>query len=217
MKFANANELDRKSGGVAAIILAAGKSTRMGEAKQLLLLGDRTVLGQTIENVRRSAVDEIVLVLGSSADAIRRQLPISLLEGINVVVNPAYEQGMASSLRAGLAALDPQVDAALIVLADQPFVRPETLNQLADHHRRSKAQIVIPSYQGVRGNPVLLDRSVFAEVMALEGDIGCRAIFSTHTERTVKLEVEDEGILLDIDNQEDYQRLREASPPHTGE
>jgi molybdenum cofactor cytidylyltransferase len=220
MNFADANQFDRESGGVAAIILAAGKSTRMGEAKQLLRLGDSTVLVQTIENVRRSRVDEIVLVLGSSAEAIRRQLPISLLEGLKVVINPAYAQGMATSLRAGLSALDAQVDAALIVLADQPFVRPQTLSQiaqLAHQHRSSRAQIVIPSYHGVRGNPVLLDRSVFAEVMALQGDVGCRAIFSSHTERTLMLEVEDEGILLDIDSHEDYERLREESPPHTGE
>jgi molybdenum cofactor cytidylyltransferase len=207
-----------RPGGVAAIILAAGKSTRMGEAKQLLRLGESTVLGRTIENVRRSAVvDEIVLVLGASAEAIRGQLPASLLEGLKVVVNPAYEQGMASSLRAGLSALDSQIGAALIVLADQPFVRPETLDQLGREHRRTRAQIVIPSYQDRRGNPVLLDRSVFAEVMALQGDIGCRAIFGSHTERTVRLEVEDQGILLDIDNQEDYERLRAGSPPHTGE
>jgi molybdenum cofactor cytidylyltransferase len=202
---------------VAAIILAAGKSTRMGEAKQLLPLAGSTVLGQTIENVRSSGLDEIVLVLGSSAEAIRRQFPASLLSGLKIVVNPNYEQGMASSLHAGLSALDPQIDATCIVLADQPFVRPETLDQLAAHYRRTKAQIVIPSYKGVRGNPVLLDRSVFGEVMALEGDIGCRAIFGSHTEQTAKLEVEDEGILLDIDNQEDYERIREGSPPHTGE
>jgi molybdenum cofactor cytidylyltransferase len=190
----------------------------MGKAKQLLRLGESTVLGQTIENVRRSAVaNEIVVVLGSSAEAIRLQLPASLLGGLKIVVNPNYEQGMASSLRAGLSALDPQVDATFIVLADQPFVRPETLDQLADHYRRTKAQIVIPSYKGVRGNPVLLDRSVFVEVMALEGDIGCRAIFGNHTEHIAKLEVEDEGILLDIDSHEDYQRLREGSPPRTGE
>ena len=189
----------------------------MGEAKQLLRLGESTVLGRTIENVRRALVGEIVLVLGSSAEAIRSQLPASLLQGLKLVVNPAYEQGMASSLRAGLSALDPQIGAALIVLADQPFVRPETLDQLADRHRHTKAQIVIPSYRGVRGNPVLLDRSVFAEVMALQGDVGCRAIFSSHPEGTVRLEVEDEGILLDIDSQEDYERLREESPPHTGE
>ena len=175
------------------------------------------MLGQTIENVRRAAAHEIVLVLGASADAIRRLLPASLLEGLKLVVNPAYEQGMASSLRAGLSALDPQTDAALIVLADQPFVRPETLDQLGRTHRQTQAQIVIPSYQGRRGNPVLLDRSVFAEVMALEGDTGCRAIFGKHPERTVNLEVEDEGILLDIDNQGDYDRLREGFPPHTGE
>jgi molybdenum cofactor cytidylyltransferase len=189
----------------------------MGEAKQLLRLGESTVLGRTIENVRRSAVDEIVLVLGASAEAIRRQLPAALLESLKVVVNPAYEQGMASSLQTGLSALNPQIGAALIVLADQPFVRPETLDQLARKYRHTPARIVIPSYKGVRGNPVLLDRSVFAEVMALEGDTGCRAIFGNHTERTVKLEVEDEGILLDIDNQEDYERLRAGSPPHTGE
>jgi len=190
----------------------------MGKAKQLLRLGESTVLGQTIENVRRFAVaNEIVVVLGSSAEAIRLQLPASLLGGLKIVVNPNYEQGMASSLRAGLSALDPQVDATFIVLADQPFVRPETLDQLADHYRRTKAQIVIPSYKGVRGNPVLLDRSVFVEVMALEGDIGCRAIFGNHTEHIAKLEVEDEGILLDIDSHEDYQRLREGSPPRTGE
>jgi molybdenum cofactor cytidylyltransferase len=206
-----------RPGGVAAIILAAGKSTRMGEAKQLLRLGESTVLVQTIENVRRSAVDEIVLVLGASAEAIRCLLPASLLEGLKVVVNPVYEQGMASSLRAGLLALDPQIGAALIVLADQPFVRSETLDHLGREHRRTQAQIVIPTYQGRRGNPVLLDRSVFTEVMELEGDIGCRAIFGSHPERTIKLEVKDEGILLDIDNQEDYQLLREGSPPHTGE
>jgi molybdenum cofactor cytidylyltransferase len=202
---------------VAAIILAAGKSTRMGEAKQLLPLGESTVLGLTIGNVRRSVVDEIVLVLGSSAEAIRRQLPGSLLEGLKLVVNPAFEQGMASSLRAGLSALHPHMDAALIVLADQPFVRPETLDQLARQHHRAPAQIVIPTYQGVRGNPVLLDRSIFPEVMALEGDVGCRAIFGSHPEGIMNLEVEDEGILLDIDNQEAYQRFRAESPPHTGE
>jgi molybdenum cofactor cytidylyltransferase len=168
--------------------------------------------------VRRSAVaNEIVVVLGSSAEAIRLQLPASLLGGLKIVVNPNYEQGMASSLHAGLSALDPQIDATCIVLADQPFVRPETLDQLARKYRHTPARIVIPSYKGVRGNPVLLDRSVFAEVMALEGDTGCRAIFGNHTGRTVKLEVEDEGILLDIDNQEDYERLRAGSPPRTGE
>src|SRR5271169_5565751 len=193
---------------VGAIVLAAGRSTRMGEAKQLLRLGESTVLGQTLENVRGAGVDEIVLVLGFSAQTIREQLPISVTEGLKIVVNQAYEQGMASSLREGISALDPQTEAALVVLADQPFIRPETLNRLIEEHRRTHAQIVIPMYKGFRGNPVLLDRSVFPEVMALDGDIGCRAIFGSHLEGIVKVEVGDVGILLDLDSKEDFERLK---------
>jgi len=193
---------------VAAVILAAGKSSRMGEPKQLLRLGETTVLGQTLENVRGAGVGEIVVVLGSSADTIRQQLPASTFSGLKVVVNQDYGQGMASSLRAGLSAVGPHIDASLIVLADQPFTRSETLNRIVDRYLDSNAQIVIPSYKGFRGNPVLLDRSVFTEVMALDGDIGCRAVFGSHLEGIVKVEVEDVGVLLDIDSKDDYERLQ---------
>jgi molybdenum cofactor cytidylyltransferase len=206
---------------VSAVILAAGTSTRMGQAKQLLPLGGTTVLARTIDNVRSAGLVEMVLVLGASAEAIRRQLPQSLLEGLKVVVNQAYRQGMASSLREGLSALDPQTGATLIILGDQPFVRPQTLHQIIAGYHRSGAQIVIPSHQGKRGNPVLLSRSVFPEVMALEGDTGCRAIFPNHLDAILKVEVEDLGILLDIDNQDDYDRLklsiREQHPPRIDE
>jgi molybdenum cofactor cytidylyltransferase len=192
---------------VSAILLAAGSSSRMGQAKQLLPLGSGTVLAQTLEHARAAAVDEVVLVLGSSAEPIRHQLPQTLLAGVKVVVNRSYEQGMASSLRSGLSALDPQSAAALIILGDQPFTLPETLDRIIQAYRDSGAQIVIPTHQGTRGNPVLLDRSVFSEAMALEGDVGCRAIFRNHLEGIVNVEVEDVGVLLDIDDREDYERL----------
>jgi molybdenum cofactor cytidylyltransferase len=193
---------------VGAIVLAAGKSTRMGEAKQLLRVGGRTVLEQTLENVRRSRVDEIVLVLGAFAESIRQQLPAPTLNGVKVVINQNYAHGMASSLREGLAALGSDTKAALIVLADQPFTRPETLDRIVDQYLHSSAEIVIPSYKGFRGNPVLLDRTVFAEVMALEGDVGFRAVFGSHKQGIVKVEVDDAGILLDIDSKDDYERLQ---------
>jgi molybdenum cofactor cytidylyltransferase len=192
---------------VSAILLAAGSSSRMGQAKQLLPLGSSTVLAQTLEHARAAAVDEVVLVLGSSAEPIRHQLPQTLLAGVKVVVNRSYEQGMASSLRSGLSALDPQSAAALIILGDQPFTLPETLDRIIQAYRDSGAQIVIPTHQGTRGNPVLLDRSVFSEAMALEGDVGCRAIFRNYLEGIVNVEVEDVGVLLDIDDREDYERL----------
>jgi molybdenum cofactor cytidylyltransferase len=206
---------------VSAIILAAGTSTRMGRAKQLLPLDGTTVLARTIENVRSAGLVEMVLVLGASAKTIRRQLPPSLLDGLKVVVNQAYGEGMASSLREGLSALDPQTGAALIILGDQPFIQPLTLHQIMAGYHRSGAQIVIPTHQGKRGNPVLLSRPVFSEVMALQGDTGCRAIFPNHLDAILKVEVEDPGILLDIDNQDDYDRLklgiREQHPPRIDE
>ena len=192
---------------VSAIVLAAGESRRMGRPKQLLRLGDRTLLDLALDNVRQSSAEEIILVLGSSAAEIKQQVAT---KGLKVVVNPAYAEGMGSSLRAGIAAVDPNTQAALIVLADQPLVRPATLDRLIEHHRSTGAQIVIPTYNGFRGNPVLLDRSVFREVMEIRGDIGCRAIFGGHTENISKLEVADVGILLDVDTGGDLEKLAAA-------
>jgi molybdenum cofactor cytidylyltransferase len=194
---------------IGAVILAAGKSTRMGEPKQLLRLNGKPLVEIILGNVRGADVADVVLVLGFGAEAIRRAVA---LEDVKVIVNQDYEQGMASSLGAGLAALDPTTDAALIVLGDQPSVRPETLNRMIERYQRSDAQILVPMYQGFRGNPVLLDRSVFPEVMALKGDIGCRAVFGNHQDGIVKVMVDDIGILLDIDSMDDFAKLLRYGP-----
>ena len=201
---------------VAAVILAAGKSSRMGEAKQLLRLGEDTVLGRTVENVRAASPDGVVLVLGAYAEEIRSQLAAETVGEARVVMNREYETGMASSLRTGLAALSSDVDGAVIVLGDQPLVRPATLDRIIEEYRRTGAQIVIPQFGGTRGNPVLLDRSLFAEAMALEGDVGCRAIFAEHPDGIVYVEVDDPGVLLDVDNREDFERLRSHSSQRQG-
>jgi hypothetical protein len=120
---------------------------------------------------------------------------------------------MATSLRKGLSAVGPSVRAALIVLADQPFVRTSTLNDLVKCHQNTSPQILIPLYRGFRGNPVLLDRTVFPEVMQLTGDIGCRAIFGSHTESIHKMVVDDVGVLLDIDSEEDWRKLSALGDP----
>jgi len=189
------------------VVLAAGASRRMGTPKQLLRLAGETILERTLKNVRASIVGEIVLVLGHAADSVEKEIST---EGLKVVRNQDYQQGMGTSLRTGLAAVDASASAALIVLGDQPFVRAETLNQLIACHQESKPQITIPIYKGFRGNPVLLDRSVFAELQSLTGDVGCRAIFGNHTENIRKLAVEDIGILLDLDSQEEYRKLGDA-------
>jgi molybdenum cofactor cytidylyltransferase len=197
----------RGNSSTSAVILAAGSSRRMGAPKQLLLLDGRPLLQHVLNNVRASEVDDIVVVLGASAEAIQGQID---LHGVRVIVNENYQQGMGTSLKAGISAVTPDTDAALIILADQPFVRSSTLSRLIAEHSVSKAEIVIPTYRGFRGNPVLLDRSVFPEVLKLGGDIGCRAIFGDHPQGIVKLAVDDIGILLDIDRQGDLEALREA-------
>jgi molybdenum cofactor cytidylyltransferase len=206
--------VSERGSSIAAIILAAGLSKRMGTPKQLLRVGEATLLETVLRNVRDSQIGEIVLVLGHQAETIRRQLT---LEGVKVVTNPNYAEGMATSIRAGLAALSPDVQAAFMVLADQPFVRPATFGRLIEEHSRLKPQIVLPMYRGFRGNPVLIDRSVFPELAGLQGDIGCRAIFGSHTENILKVEVNDPGVLLDIDSQEDFQKLRQGASPERPE
>ncbi len=196
-----------KQSEVSAVVLAAGMSRRMGTPKQLLRLAGETILEHTLKNVRASAVSEIVLVLGFAADSVEKEIST---ERVKIVHNQDYQHGMGTSLRIGLAAVDARSNAALIVLADQPFVRPETINQLIAYHQESRPQITIPMYKGFRGNPVLLDRSVFAELQSLTGDVGCRAIFGSHVESIRKLPVDDIGILLDIDSQEEYQKLEKA-------
>jgi molybdenum cofactor cytidylyltransferase len=198
----------RSNARVGAVVLAAGSSSRMGQVKQLLPLADSTVLEQTLGNLHTAGVDEIILVLGSSAETIRQRFAGPSMGRLRILVNPDYHQGMATSLRAGLSALDGNMAAALIVLADQPFIQAKTFDQIIDQYRHSEAKIVVPTYKGFRGNPVLLDHSVFEEIMALEGDIGCRAIFGNHLNGIVKAEVTDIGILLDIDSKDDYERLR---------
>jgi molybdenum cofactor cytidylyltransferase len=198
--------------GVAAVVLAAGMSRRMGTPKQLLRIGGETILERTLKNVRASQSAEIVLVVGHAAESVEKEIST---EQIRVVHNPDYQQGMGTSLRAGLAAVSADASAAIIVLADQPFVRSETLNKLIACHRESRPQtvipqIIIPLYKGFRGNPVLLDRSVFAEVQSLSGDVGCRAIFGDHTEGILKLPVDDPGILQDIDSRNDLEALGAA-------
>jgi molybdenum cofactor cytidylyltransferase len=195
----------RQNARIGAVVLAAGSSTRMGEPKQLLQLGGKTLLEEVLGNVCAARVSDSVVVLGFAAETIARQVAA---KGVKVVFNEAYKQGMGSSLRVGLSALSPVTEAALIVLADQPFVQSKTLDQIIDRYQQSTAQIVIPMYRGFRGNPVLLDRSVFPEAMALSGDIGCRAIFGDHLEGIVKAPVDDIGILLDIDSKDDFVKLQ---------
>jgi molybdenum cofactor cytidylyltransferase len=194
--------------GVSAIVLAAGSSTRMGTVKPLVRIGGETMLERTLSALRESRVDEIIVVLGHSADLIQRSVGF---DGARIVINDSYYEGMASSLRTGLSSLRADAAGVLIVLADQPFLKHETIDRLIDEYRENKPEIIVPTYNGFRGNPVLLDRSVFDELAELKGDIGCRAIFQDHRGGILKLPVQDAGVLLDLDTPADVERFGKSS------
>ena len=198
---------------VTALILAAGASSRMGRPKPLVPLHGQPLLARVLETIRSVHPARTVVVLGASVEEVRNGVD---LRGVTVVVNSDFPEGMASSLRRGAAAAA-GTGPLLIVLGDQPFVRASTIQALVQRHAAGDAKILVPTFQGVRGNPILLDRSVIPELDSLRGDIGCRAIFPGHTTDLVEVPVSDPGILIDVDTPAELARLervlgQEGSP-----
>lgn len=183
---------------IPAIVLAAGQATRFGRCKQLMPLAGKPLLQHVLDNLRASQADEVVVVLGAHATEIRNGVRF---DRERIVLNPDFAQGMSTSIQAGLRSLPEAAEAAMIVLADQPFVQPSTFDALIDGYRQSRAPVVLPTYNGQRGNPVIIDRALFAEMMSIRGDIGFRSLFGEHAMMTVP--VDDHGVVTDVDTPAD--------------
>jgi molybdenum cofactor cytidylyltransferase len=193
---------------VTTVILAAGGGRRMGQPKQLLLVAGQPMLARVVQTVCAAQLGQVIVVLGASASAVQ---PVLAGYQVSVVINAGWKAGMASSLRAGLSCVSPAADGALFVPGDMPRLRPGLLQGIVAHFYASGKAIVVPTYQGQRGNPVLFACSLFAELAALQGDQGGRALLASHASDIAFLETDDEGILHDIDTPADYVRLI-ASP-----
>ena len=190
---------------VSAIILAAGESRRMGKPKQLLPLGKTTILESTIDNFLNSELSEIVVVVGYRAKQVS-----SLIDGkpISMVVNKAYRDGMSTSIIAGLNSVSDNAQGIMIALADQPFVDSETIDCLVRSFSAYDKGIIIPTYQGRRGNPVILSAKYKEELLSLEGDIGAREIIHRYPDDVLEVPVSCEGICVDIDTVDTYNLQR---------
>lgn len=189
---------------IGIILLAAGSSARLGEPKQLLRLEEHTLLEHSLQVAQNSAATSVVVVLGAYAEAIQKSLDSS---AASVVINADWPEGMASSIRCGLKALleiNPAVRAVILMACDQPFIRPAVLNDLMETYRNSYCPIVTCRYTAAFGPPTLFDRSIFPELLALQGDTGARRILSQHAD-AVKAIPFPEGD-FDIDTQADYQK-----------
>jgi molybdenum cofactor cytidylyltransferase len=189
---------------ISAIVLAAGRASRMGRTKQLLPVGDRPMLQHAIDASAEAGVDEIVVVLGHDAE--RVLAGIRLPPNGRIAVNPAFAEGQSGSVRAGLAATAPDSLAAVILLADQPGMPAAAVSAVVDEFRRTGAKVVRASFGGVPGHPVLLARETWDAVAAVEGDVGARELVAAHPEWV--REVDLPGVAPpDVDTPEDYTRL----------
>lgn len=187
------------------IVLAAGSSRRMGSPKQLLLIDGRPLLEMVVAQACASRLDHVLVVLGASAEEIQSRLEFGRAR---VLVNPDHASGMASSLRAGLAGLGGEVERAMVILGDQPDVTAQLLDTLLDLQERSGLPAAALSFNGLLHPPVVLKRELWGDLMALEGDVGCRAVIRARPELVARLPFREElGHPVDVDTPADYQRL----------
>ena len=193
---------------IPAIVLAAGRSSRMGRAKATLPAGDgHTFLTRIVRTLLDAGVDDVIVVVGHDADLIAGSFSESGLPA-RFVVNHDYDRGQLSSLVAGLNAIDrPGVAAALLTLVDVPLVSESTVRVVIDSYRRTHAPIVRPTSGDRHGHPLLIDRSLFDALRAADPSAGAKPIVRTHASAAGDIAIEDEGAFLDVDTEEEYRKI----------
>ncbi len=207
-------------GRIAGIILAAGASTRMGQPKLQLPLGDRPLLQHVLDAVAGSCLAEIVLVLGADAEAIARAVRLPVKPPTRVIVNDDSASGQSGSLRAGLAAVDPRAVAIAVLLGDQPEVTAAVIDRVAGALFAGGGPVARPVYRTsagtiVPGHPVCFARAVWPALAALGGDEGARALLRAHPEWLVEAPIEGDPP-PDVDTAADYRdAVKRWSAPHT--
>ena len=192
---------------IPAIVLAAGKSTRMGRPKANLPIDGETFLSRIVRTFYDAAVPDVVVVVGHDAEAVVAAFS-ETGAAARFIMNPDYESGQLSSLIRGLNAVDrPGVAAALVTLVDVPLVAASTVRAVVDRYRRTHAPIVRPVRGGAHGHPVLIDRSLFDEIRRADPTAGAKRVVRAHSSPAGDVDVDDEGAFGDIDTVAEYERV----------
>jgi molybdenum cofactor cytidylyltransferase len=188
-------------------VLAAGRSSRLAPRNKLLVpLEGEPIVARVADAAVASGADPVIVVTGFEAERVARAL-----RGPNIAIvhNADFEQGLSTSLRAGLGALPANIDGALILLGDMPFVEANDLEALMQSFAtKDRRAICVPARYGRRGNPVLWGSAYFPEMMATSGDVGAKQLLERHQERVTEVTVESDGIFTDIDTPADLARLK---------
>lgn len=187
---------------VSAILLAAGQSKRMGKLKQLMPFGQSTIVGQAVDNLLGSAVDEVIVVVGYKAEDVIKAIAA---KPVKLVINPDYEQGMSTSIIAGLNLVHSGVQGVMLALGDQPLVNSQTINRLIEEFYKHDKGIAVPTYQGRGGHPIIFASKYKKQLLKLRGDVGGRQIIEDHPDDVLEVAVDSESIVADFDTTDDYQ------------
>ncbi|HYE66728.1 MAG TPA: nucleotidyltransferase family protein [Pyrinomonadaceae bacterium] len=200
---------------VAAVLLAAGRSRRVGAFKPLLQFGDQTVVESCIGNLREGGIETIIVVLGHRAGEVRERLAHL---PVRFAINPDPDSEMGLSIARGIEQVPVEAQAVFIALTDQPAIPPGVICFLLDEWRRTGAGLVVPEYMGRGGHPVLLDLRYREELLHLDPQRGLRGLFDAHPESVLRVPVASPYVVRDVDTWDDYLDLyREifgTSPPH---
>jgi len=188
---------------IGAIVLAAGESKRMGTQKLLLPYAGSTVIETIVDQVLRSRVDACVVVTGHEPDRIRECLGA---RDVLFAQNDRYQDGMLSSVRAGLARSEASWGAAVVLLGDQPSLRAGTIDLVIERHLAAPEDIVVPAFEGRRGHPLLVPKRFREEIMTDFDATGLRGLLHAHPESVVEIAVDTSTILDDMDYPADYRR-----------
>jgi molybdenum cofactor cytidylyltransferase len=185
---------DQSGNRVEAVILAAGRSTRMGANKLIAPLWGKPVIAHIVDQIASAGLPPPLVVLGHEPELVRDALRGRACRFVDA---PGYRQGLSQSLRSGIEAVSPAAGAAIICLADMPLIRAELLRSLAA--RASETAILVPRFAGHSGNPVLWGRAWFPRLTKLSGDVGAKALISELGDRVGYIDCEDDGICVDVD------------------
>ncbi len=195
---------------IAAVVLAAGRSSRAAPVNKLLapLPDGRALVAMTVDHALASRADEVIVIIGHQADLVQAALAGRAVRFVEVA---RFGDGMAESLKAGIASLPEDVVAALICLGDMPLVDTATLDRLIAAYDPDEGRaIIVPTHRGRRGNPVLWDRRFFAAIAALEGDAGARHILARNFELIAEVPMEDDAVLRDFDTRDALAALKDG-------
>lgn len=192
---------------IVAVLLAAGESRRMGKLKQLLPLGDKTLVEHCVDNLLASKVDEVIVVTGHRESEVRRAI---IDRPVKIVHNADYQKGMASSIKCGLREISKRAEACVLSLVDQPRIDKETIDLLIDVYRDNHSLIVIPTYQEKSGHPIVLDLALADEILAMDLDVGLRQVILAREGAITRVAVLSPAVLEDCDLPEDYERLKKG-------